>query len=121
MITTIMNVSPVFLGEHRRFKNASPEKKDPNYLQFLVMNVVDVEKVKEGLGQIQSIMTDFDSVEWEIYRKSRGTWDKDFHRSYRNFTMEQLMKEKEHLMKEKELQMEKENLYLKLSLKKKGQ
>ena len=85
------------------------------------MNVVDVEKVKEGLGQIQSIMTDFDSVEWEIYRKSRGTWDKDFHRSYRNFTMEQLMKEKEHLMKEKELQMEKENLYLKLSLKKKGQ
>jgi hypothetical protein len=106
------------------------------------MNVVDVEKVKEGLGQIQSTMTDFDSVEWEIYRKSKGTWDKDFHRSNRNFTMEQLMKEKEHLMKEKELlikekelqmkekehlmkekelQMEKENLYVKLSLKKKGQ
>jgi hypothetical protein len=92
------------------------------------MNVVDVEKVKEGLGQIQSIMTDFDSTEWEIYRQSKGTWDKDFHRSYRNFTMEHLMKEKEHHMKVREhhmkvreLLMEKENLYLKLSLKEKGQ
>jgi len=92
------------------------------------MNVVDVEKVKEGLGQIQSIMTDFDSEEWEIYRQSKGTWDKDFHRSYRNFTMEHLMKEKEHHMKVREhhmkvreLLMEKENLYLKLSLKEKGQ
>jgi len=92
------------------------------------MNVVDVEKVKEGLGQIQSIMTDFDSEKWEIYRQSKGTWDKDFHRSYRNFTMEHLMKEKEHHMKVREhhmkvreLLMEKENLYLKLSLKEKGQ
>jgi hypothetical protein len=106
------------------------------------MDVVDVEKMKEGLGQIQSIMMDFDSDEWEIYRQSKGTWDKDFHRSYRNFTMEHLMKEREHLIKEKEhhmnlkehhmnlkehhmnvkeLLMEKEILHLKLSLKEKGQ
>jgi len=85
-------------------------------------------ELEEELANVQSIMKDFDPEEWESYRKAKGPWTKDFHKAYRNYSMNDLMCLMDHLMDQKKCLMdqnkclmEKENIELQLLLKEKGQ
>jgi hypothetical protein len=83
--------------------------------------VDEIKRSEEELANVQSIMKDFDPEEWESYRKAKGPWTKDFHKAYRNYSMNDLMDQKKCLMDQKKCLMEKENIELQLLLKEKGQ
>jgi len=57
------------------------------------LNAVDEEKVNKDLvAEIEIIMTDFSSDEWDIFRQSKGPWNNDDPRKrYRNYTIVQLI------------------------------
>ena len=76
----------------------------------------ELEKVKEELAEIRSILQAFNSSDWNSYRiASKGDWNQVFHESYQNYSMNVLLEMEKILM-------EKENLQLqRLIIKEKGQ
>jgi hypothetical protein len=72
----------------------------------------ELEKVKEELAEIQSIIQAYNSSDWDGYRNSKGDWNQVFQKKYQNYSMNGLV-EKEMILLKKELEL--------LIIKEKGQ
>ena len=59
----------------------------------------ELEKVKEELAEIRSILKDFNSSDWDGYRNSKGDWNQVFHKNYQNYTVNVLLEKETILMK----------------------
>ena len=64
----------------------------------------ELEKVKEELAEIQSIIKAYNSSDWDSYRNGKGDWNQVFQKKYRNYSMNGLV-EKEMILLKKELQL----------------